>query len=121
MPYVRVKRSINLEEIIKQYLEDIDPIQRLIDWQLHTSWYIVLEVLKGKTGKSLFSKDSIEDEIINALDNKYFWADCEEGVMFQLRVGGYSEKEVSRIFMCSTRWVRYQVKAFSMRWERKFG
>jgi hypothetical protein len=116
----KLKRRVNLEEIVRTYLKDADPVEKFIDRQLRTSWYLIIGYVNGRIEEASGVKGDTEDSLIRAIDSKYLWAENEGGVMSKLKFAGFSDREIARIFSCSKRWVRYQIKRFVDDARRKF-
>jgi len=90
-----------LDEVIKKYLSDFDPVSRFIEYQLRS----IMGILDIKVTTGTFTENTNysahEDSLISAIDRKYKWADTPEGVMWALYVTGHSFKEIAEIFKCS--------------------
>jgi len=105
-----------LDEVIRKYLKDYDPVEQCVDFQLSSpmgSFDVKISSLGVAHPKEYVS--SVEDRLIDAIDRKYRWADSPEGVMWALYLNGYSFREIAEIFGCSIGTVWSRVARFHKR------
>lgn len=95
--------------IIIQYLNDIDPVQQYVDYQMSFPWFS--DQTSGGSGDT----DWRERAINFAIDAKYAWSTTEAGVVSQLNAAGYTLDEIAKIFHRSVRWVKYKKREFKGR------
>lgn len=97
-----------------------DPIQRFIDRQLASVWREHQLMKKQTRGREIKIKEyfpptnRIEDEMLYALDAKYFGTSRTDELMtYYLGEGCYSQEEVGQIIGRSQSWVSKRIHALS--------